>query len=66
MDRDGDFLTPSQATRRLDVTPLRVRQLRGDGSHAYVATLLGRLVDAKDVDRLAAERERRRRSRAAL
>jgi len=64
MDRAVDFLTPSQAARRLDVTPSRVRQLLVDGSLPYVATPLGRLVEAKGVDKLVAERARRRQDRA--
>ena len=61
---DHDYLTPSQAARRLEVTPNRVRQLLVDGSLPYVTTPLGRLVDAKGVDRLAAERKRRQQERA--
>ena len=65
MEQSQELLTPAQAARRLGVTPQRVRQLLNAGSLLCVATPLGRLVDAKDVDRLAAERQRRREALAS-
>jgi hypothetical protein len=42
------------------VTPQRIVQLARAGEVEHVLTPLGRLLDPADVERLAAERERRR------
>jgi hypothetical protein len=54
-----DWLAPTQAGRRLDLSAERVRQLTATGKLAYVMTPLGCLVDPADVERLAAEQGRR-------
>ena len=54
------WLSPVQAGRRLGVTPQRIVQLARAGEVEHVLTPLGRLLDPADVERLAAERERRR------
>ena len=54
------WLSPTQAAHRLNISPQRVRQLLDAGQLAHVVTPLGRLVDAADVARLAAERAARR------
>jgi hypothetical protein len=55
-----DWLSPSQAARRLDRSVSRVRQMVVEGQLAYVRTPLGKLIAASDVDRLAAERATRK------
>ena len=57
---DQDWLTPTQAGRRLELSAERVRQLTADGRLPCIRTPLGRLLDPRDVERLAAERRRRR------
>jgi excisionase family DNA binding protein len=51
-----DWLSPSQAAHKLQVSPHRVRQLVAEGRLGAVMTPLGRLVKATDVAALAAER----------
>jgi len=51
-----DVMSPAQVARRLDVTPARVRQMLDRGELAYVATPLGRLIDATDVEILLEKR----------
>ena len=55
---DQDWLTPTQAGRRLELSAERVRQLTAEGRIAYIPTPLGRLIDRASVERLAAERRR--------
>ena len=57
---DQQWLTPTQAGRRLELRAERVRQLTAEGRLACVRTALGRLLDPADVERLAEERRRRR------
>ncbi|HEY7063595.1 MAG TPA: hypothetical protein VII06_19100 [Chloroflexota bacterium] len=59
----GEWLSPMQAANRLNISTQRVRQLLDAGQLAYVVTPLGRLVDAADVVRLAAERAERAEAR---
>ena len=54
-----DWLTPTQAGRRLDLSAERVRQLTNAGVLGHVRTALGRLVDPADVERLAEQRRGR-------
>ena len=42
--------TPSEAARRLGLTPTRIRQLMADGRLPHCRTPLGRLLDADAVD----------------
>jgi len=51
-----DMMSPAQVARRLDVTPARVRQMLDRGELPYVATPLGRLVEANDVNTLLEKR----------
>jgi len=51
-----DVLSPAQVARRLEVTPARVRQMLDRGELAYVATPLGRLIEANDVETLVEKR----------
>jgi predicted site-specific integrase-resolvase len=57
-------LIPSEAARTLGITPARVRQMLTTGQLRYVATPLGRVVDADDVERLRQEREARQARKA--
>jgi excisionase family DNA binding protein len=57
---DQDWLTPSQAGRRLDLSAERVRQLTAEGRLSFIRTPLGRLLDPASVERLAVERRRLR------
>ena len=59
------WLSPSQAGRRLGVTPQRIVQLARAGEVEHVLTPLGRLLDPADVERLAEERRQRRGRREA-
>lgn len=52
----GDLLTPSQAARVLELSPSRVNQLGDEGRIQMERSVLGRLFDAADVQRFAAER----------
>lgn len=52
----GDLLTPAQAARVLFLSPQRVTQLGDLGRIQMTRTPLGRLFDARDVERLAGER----------
>jgi hypothetical protein len=57
----GQWLTPSEAGRVLGLSPVRVKQLVGEGALANaMKTPLGWLIAKSDVILLAAERERRR------
>ena len=56
---DQDWLTPTQARRRLELSAKRVCQLTVAGRLPGVRTALGRLLDPRDVERLAEERRRR-------
>jgi|GEM_PF-2882361 len=51
-----EALSPAQVARRLDVTPARVRQMLDRGELPYVATPLGRLIEAADVATLLEKR----------
>ena len=53
-------MVESAVARALDVSGARVRQLMVDGRLGFVQTQLGRVYDPSDVERLRAERERRR------
>ena len=53
--------TPSEAARRLGLTPARVRQLMADGRLPHRRTPLGRLLDADAVDAMALARQGGRR-----
>ena len=53
-------LTRGEASRRLGLSPERVRQLGQAGVLPYEQTPLGRLYDASAVDAYAVERQRRR------
>jgi hypothetical protein len=66
MELIANGLSPAQAARRLDVTPSRVRQLMATGHLAYIATPLGRLIDAASVETLRIERARRSQERAPV
>jgi len=55
-----DWLTPATVARMLGVTPCRVRQLVEQGKLACEWTPLGRLIDPQSVEKLAREREARR------
>jgi predicted site-specific integrase-resolvase len=57
------WLSPKGAADRLGVTPQRVVQLARAGEIENILTPLGRLIDPEAVERLAAERETRRRGR---
>lgn len=61
----GDLLTPAQAGRVLDLTSTRVNQLGDAGRIQMTRTALGRLFDARDVERLAQERRAGALSQAA-
>jgi hypothetical protein len=51
---DGEWLSPSQAARRLDLSAERVRQLAAAGHLASIRTSLGRLIDPRDVEHTGA------------
>ena len=53
-------LTTGQVARRLQISESRVVQLAREGKIEHEMTPLGRLYDADDVERLAAERQRQR------
>jgi hypothetical protein len=59
------LITIAVAARRLDVTPMRVRQMLAEGKLGFVQTLYGRGVIGEDVERLLAERQARGRRRQA-
>ena len=48
--------TPSEAARRLGLTPARVRQFMADGRLPHRRTPLGRLLDADAVDAMVLAR----------
>jgi excisionase family DNA binding protein len=52
--------TPSEAARRLGLTPARVRQFMADGRLPHRRTPLGRLLDADAVDAMVVARSGRR------
>ena len=56
---DQDWLTPTQAGRRLELSAERVRQLTAAGRLLWVRRALGRLVDPADLERLVEERRQR-------
>lgn len=60
----GDLLSPAQAARILEVTPLRVRQLMAEGKLNYVRTPIGRLVDPDSLQNLRRERAEKAAARA--
>ena len=60
LDTTG-WLSPAQAAREVDLTPLRIRQLADAGRLRSCRTPLGRLIHSGDVARLAAERKARQR-----
>jgi predicted site-specific integrase-resolvase len=62
---EPNWLSPHQAGLKLGVTAERIRQLERAGRLSCLRTPLGRLFNSEDVDRLAAERERRRAVRRA-
>ncbi len=53
----GEYLTPSQAGRRVGLSPHRITQLAEAGRLAFIRTPYGRLIDAAAVEALAAQRE---------
>ena len=58
--RDSDqFLTPSQAARRLRISPQWVLKLIQSGRLQAVRTPLGHLVEVASVEELRQEREQR-------
>jgi len=59
-----DFLTPSQAARRLEVSTQMVNRWMAVGRLPALTTPLGRLLDPADVGRLAEERKRQRAEKA--
>ena len=54
---NSEYLTPSQAGRRVGLSPQRITQLAKAGRLAFVQTPYGRLIDAAAVEALAAERQ---------
>jgi excisionase family DNA binding protein len=54
-----DYLRPSEAARRLEVSVELVRSWMKEGRLPHVRTPLGRLVPRDAVERLAAEREQK-------
>jgi hypothetical protein len=60
---DVELLGPSDAGRQLGVTGQWVRQLVERGELKGIKTSLGTLVDRRDVERLAAERQAKGRGR---
>lgn len=57
MKTDFNGITPKEASKRLDLTPTRIRQLMAEGKLAFTATPLGRLVDPESVEALRQRRE---------
>ena len=55
--------TPSEAARRLSLTPARVRQFMADGRLPHRRTPLGRLLDADAVDAMVLARSAGRRAK---
>jgi excisionase family DNA binding protein len=55
-----DYLRPSEAARRLEVSVELVRVWMRDGRLPHVRTPLGRLVPRDVVERLAAERQEKK------
>ena len=53
------YITLSQASHQLGCSPQTVRKLADSGQIGCVRTGLGRLVDASDIERLAAVRAAR-------
>jgi excisionase family DNA binding protein len=54
-----DYLRPSEAARRLEVSVELVRQWLRDGRLPHIQTPLGRLIPLAVVERLAAERQQK-------
>lgn len=54
---DVEYITPSQAARRLDLSKSRILQLNNEGRLRAIRTPLGRLFDLEDIERFARERE---------
>jgi hypothetical protein len=55
-----EWLSPSETARMLGVSVSRVRQLTTvENKLRYVSTPLGKLIDARDAQRLATERAER-------
>lgn len=59
------WVRPSVAARRLGVSGPRVSQMVDQGLLVGEKTVLGRIVEASSVERLAAERERQAEVKAA-
>jgi excisionase family DNA binding protein len=59
----SEYLTTSQAGRLLDLSAERVRQMIATGRLTAWPTPLGRLIQRRDVEALAAERKAREASR---
>jgi excisionase family DNA binding protein len=55
-----DYLRPSEAARRLEVSVELVRLWMREGRLPHVQTPLGRLVPLAEVERLAAERQQKK------
>ena len=60
-----EMLTTS-AARRAQCSEAKIRSWLRSGQLDHQATALGALIDAADLDRLVAERERRREQRARV
>ena len=57
----GEYLSPSEAGRRVGVSSARIIQLARAGKLPCIETTLGRLLRPADVDEYARTRQRRRR-----
>jgi hypothetical protein len=57
---ETDWLSTSHVAARLEVSPARMRQMFAASRIAHFPNPIGRLVAREEVERLAAERERRR------
>ena len=54
-----DYLTPSEAARRLGISVEMVRTWLKAGRIEHIRTKLGRLIPITEIERIAAERQRR-------
>jgi len=55
-----DYLRPSEAARRLEISVELLRTWMREGRIPHVQTPLGRLLPAAEVERLAAERQEKK------
>jgi hypothetical protein len=56
---DKEWVSVAQAAQMLGVTPARIRQMTNDGQLAHKRTVLGRMIDTDDVERLYLERSQK-------